>query len=256
MHAGKSTNQLASQAKLAGIDCEKPLRLLLFETYEELATPFYGNLLSKLLPNSLVASTENGIVVVRNSELSGEEANPDTIEAITRFCKNYELQAGISTTFQRLEDLHLAFLQTKSILSLSKRLCHSDKQSRSRNYEPLLFYRNAPLCMMAANGDDRDALLAFLGHRNIITASLGREGMEKNDYLDLLYHYLYCSGRVSTISRLQGMHRNSTYYRLRKIEESLGMNLEDTYNQQYLRLLFDAMILEGTFTAPLPAQSN
>ena len=90
-------------------------------------------------------------------------------------------------------------------------------------------------------------MLRFLATENAILAKLGGKTPKEKDNILLLFHYLRCDGDIPKLSEYQRVHRNTIYYRLKKIEGSLGMKLEDSDTRRFLELLFDAMMLEGRF---------
>ena len=79
------------------------------------------------------------------------------------------------------------------------------------------------------------------------------------DYYEFLRCYLVCERKASQVAGIQNMHRNNVSHRVRKIEEMLGVSLDDPHERFSLLLAYqlrdDAFSSVGG-RAPRPARES
>lgn len=75
---------------------------------------------------------------------------------------------------------------------------------------------------------------------------------DKYDNLALLRSYLLTERSISTTAKLMHMHRNSVIYRLNKIQEILGLNLNDPDVRLRLLISFKILELQDGYIQPSP----
>lgn len=224
----------------AGINLEAPLCLYLIRGREEMAPGLYADFLSDMFPLSMVTAIGGKLIMVRNNMIERERASQEQ-NFLKEFLEQNSLCAGASSSFFGLKNIYYGFLQAKMALDLLEKIPPSKTAPLS------FFHTKATLCLLHAGEKERDEMLRFLATENAILAKLGGKTPKEKDNILLLFHYLRCDGDIPKLSEYQRVHRNTTYYRLKKIEGSLGMKLEDFGTRRFLELLFDAMMLEGRF---------
>ena len=98
--------------------------------------------------------------------------------------------------------------------------------------------------------DAKDSALAFLTSK--ITSSIDTEDLlhpaiaklarydqvNQSNLLHTLKVYLENDRNAQRCANLLYLHRNSLQYRVRRIQEIAGINLDDPYERSYLRLSF------------------
>ncbi len=189
--------------------------------------------------------------------------SPITITENEAFCallQQYHAYAMVSNPSQRLQGVRVLFHQCFHILPAAVAIRFDDEQElrclRFDRYAPYYIIR---LCEQAASREMGVNDILYLCHPAILT--LTRYDRAYNSNLrDTLFTFLMNDRSISETSRKMFMHRNTTIYKLNKIQELINDNLENPYTRH--QLILSCMIIRyveqyqhSTFQLP-PLESS
>jgi len=191
---------------------------------------YLSDVLEQIISGSKSVIYRDNIVLIvsRSSELSLQEQD---MKEMVLFLKNNNIYCGISRCFQELVDLKEYYQQSIKALEYGK---HMKKD------EFVFLYEDFVLChfidMISRNND-----LGQLCHTSIFKLE---EYDRKNNcsYMHTLYTFLKNSKKLIETANELHIHRNTLSYRLKSIEEIMGINLEDV--DVILHLLFSFKIMQ------------
>lgn len=140
-----------------------------------------------------------------------------TIESkFNEFLKSNEMNAGISTCFQELAGFKNHYDQSVKALELGVSIHPNEKRFYYQDYS---FYHLLELAGDQINLKDfcNPVLLDLITY----------DQQYKTDYCHNLFIYLQNDSNVTKTSQHFQIHRNSMKYRIKKIEEIMGVTLDD-----------------------------
>lgn len=165
-----------------------------------------------------------------------EEEKQNWLERITRLLMIHNAYCGVSSEFSHLKEIRTAYGQACSALESGLMLC---PQEKSRIY----FYRDYYLYHLLKKAEN-DIPLPSL-YPGSLDSMLEQDLERGSNNLRLLETYLKNNQSVTATARQMYMHRNSVIYRVRKIEEMLGVSLEN--HDDAFRLDFSVCVLRYLF---------
>lgn len=244
------SDDLLNHIYASNVDINEPLRLLLVKSKREIALGIYADLLQKVFPESIMETSNNEIVAICNAAQEETFMTGEKWVELDDFCTRNDLDLGISGSFFDLDNTYFGYQQAKMVIDLSSRLQRLGEGSNSFKRISPHFYKHATLCLLLTNDARRDEMLKFLSTNNIIVWNLKGDTAKATDDIVLLYQWLNSNGNINELARLRGVHRNTIYNRLNAIADLLRVDLNEEDMRQYLRLLFNAMTLMGSFDLP------
>lgn len=155
--------------------------------------------------------------------------------------QKHRAYAMVSNPSQRLQGVRVLFRQCFQILPAAVAI-HLQKDTAQRC---LRFDRYAPyyiiqLCEQSANHAMNSNDILYLCHPAVLT--LTRYDRAYNSNLrDTLFNFLMNDRSISATSRKLFMHRNTTIYKLNKIQELINDDLENPYTRH--QLILSCMII-------------
>lgn len=186
-------------------------------------------LLSSLLGNDCYTVFEDRIIYVFNLSRP-ETVRAKLIETLLPVFRDNLLEAGISTTFNSIYQLHYFNKQADTARAIGVMkdptywyFCYEDYQE-----EDLM---NRYLRDTVPETLIPDGLKALLMH----------DRKKGTNYAPLLRTYLECERNIAETIRRAYIHRNTFLYRINRIEKILGIDLNDPKNRLLLTLAFMAI---------------
>jgi hypothetical protein len=190
-----------------------------------------------------------------HSPATGSAIVPDELEA---FLDKYSALCGISMEFDRLADTAPHFRQARLAIKYGRAL------SEAPGPDGLPYDHGGKRIFLADElfpyfflGGEKD--LAELWHTSDMHSRLSRlvsrDEQRGSDDVRLLWTYMICERRLTDTASALCMHRNSVLYRIRRIEEYMGISLDDAVTRENLRLSFALAWLHG-FKMPLAGRSR
>lgn len=148
---------------------------------------------------------------------------------------DYDLFCGVSKCFTNLNNRFVYIEQAKQSLQIGKQLAPS-----KRLYLFDAYYTDIILSQAASS----------LCYENYIPEELRRLALydleNKTDYIHTLYTYLYLRNDINQTAKELHLHRNSLTYRLSKISDFLGIDINEPYQAQRLHI---GLLLQSKFSS-------
>lgn len=185
------------------------------------------------VPACLAFEREGGIIALVSNQADEDRA--------TAVLGRLGLKIGVSLPFASPKLLRAAYGQALSVV----RACSSvHKEPGPRRFGPLYFES------LVKNADPMgDAGLTYVDPR------LYRLLAEKGPSTELIVcakSYLACGCNLAKAADSLGMHRNTLGYKIERVEQALGMRLNELDEEERMRLWLSCRILSGDTRPPLP----
>jgi sugar diacid utilization regulator len=236
---------IEERAQYVGLPLAGPYCLFLI-TPKDSANLSIGNMLkefSELFPHFKFVTYNECIVAIVTfiSGNPGDRMNTICV-SMEAYVSKHDAQCSVSQFFSYLEDIPYAYLQAKIALKYvhlpSIRTLFHDLQPEL--YKRIQFYSDKIIyCMM----DDGEGHAELWYHSDICRRLKDLSDYDQkrdSDLLELLNIYLGHGQNASEVANILGTHRNSIVYRINRIQEIMGIKL----NQPSVRyILQTAMIL-------------
>lgn len=181
----------------------------------------------------LASSRDNEIVVLYavNPERGASEAEhwAQTILNLARAeFPQAHLALGIGRPVQELLDLRMSYREAAQAMALEHRLRHHKPQA----YANLGVYRL--LLPLTESNELRAFAIQVLGRL------IADERAGKTDLLETLRVYFECNGNVAQTAKLLFIHRNTLLYRLERVREVGGLDLDNAETRLQVQLALRA----------------
>ena len=144
--------------------------------------------------------------------------------------------AGVSLLFTTMAKFGSAFRQAETAIRLGQKLSFG-----KREYHYSKYYIDDMLTQYEKKFSLGDIYVQYLN-------KLGSESVGSYSNLTLLYYYISSERNISLTAKRVHMHRNSIIYRLRKIQDTLEMDLDDPDVRLRLMISFKILELTGRLT--------
>lgn len=159
--------------------------------------------------------------IIRESELY----------SLTELFTKHNLFGGISRCFTKIIDIKKHYSQALTAIKIGYRI---DKQALLYNYENLVIFEMFDVC--STQKDLKD-----LCHPSLISL-IEYDTKYKTNFVQTLYAYIENDKSQATTAKALNIHRNTISYRMRKIDEIMKVDFNDT--MLVLRLYLSFKILD------------
>lgn len=174
-----------------------------------------GNSLIDTYPNSFVYIKDN-LIFALFSDIYMEDQKAKLIYMLNDMCDNYEMVCAVSEIF---DDIDL--IEKKKFL-VTQALRIGEKTHAEQNLHQEYDYYIQIVCSCAA---------PFIGNARYLEQPLNRlkqeDQVKGTEFYNTLKEYLLHGNNVSMTSKHLYIHRNTMIYRLSKINEILGVDIND-----------------------------
>lgn len=230
----------------SSLECppERFYRILLVEFVNParafLEAPVLLDELGALFPGHSRTIFQNQIVLIqsRPDRFPPEDPLPEQ-NRLQELLKKWDALALIGTPTSRRGQMRTALLLTRKALSLMKKLRRGE-ENRSFFFDDCAEYLTIDLCCRSYT--------ALVGHEDLIYLTqpelIGvyrHDKKEKDDLLDVLYHYCLNNCNISQTARAVYMHRNTVAAKVEKLKALVHADLTDGNIQQ--RMVFSYRVL-------------
>ncbi len=185
-----------------------------------------ANGLIQQLPNTHVSMFEERLVCIVNLTKS-ERSQSQFMEYALPILRDNFLIGGISLPFDDLKDIYDYYGQADCALKMGSAM---DPTSWFYMYDS---YMLDDMCERIVRRGTPEAL-APRGLRRL----RAYDETHENNLVPLLQAYLECGGNIAETSRRLFIHRNTCLYRLRRINEVGGIDLDDSRQRLELSMVF------------------
>ncbi len=201
--------------------------------------PYMRDYLEKMVSGSKAIIYNDKITMISSYNSEREIFESDATQ-LRDFLKAYELHAGLSRAFTKLEDLRSHYHQSLEALDLGT---HIDNDTTLYSYDDFAIYHIAKVC--ADSSDLRQFYHPKLEHL------MEYDAEHKTSFTDSLYMYLKHSRNITNTAKALHLHRNSMIYHLKRIEEILNFSLSDNEMLLHIELSFRLMEYDKKFNKKL-----
>lgn len=236
------------RASYAGLPYEAAydLFLLRFLDEENIAVSRLIRDLSAAMPLSRAVSCRQGILVLNRYEKAGSAEREERLGRLGDAVGGLSVYVGVSNDFHCLWELPAAYEQAGAALRLGERI--KGRTGSAPAAGGVRHYRYEDYCLhhLIAGGLMRSPEVfqnSFLFRAARLLADYDRKN--GTEYRRLLRAYLQSAQRATETGAALHMHRNTVLYHIARIEDLLGVTLEDPEVRLKLALGFKALELEG-----------
>lgn len=192
------------------------------------------------LPNYGVFQYENSVLVLlrdwHDCGVSERMSFNEHWEDMMKIIKSNHGVAGVSLLFTSIAKLGAAFHQAETAITFGQKLNFGQTE-----YHYSKYYIDDMLYEYEKKFNLGDIYIQYLN-------KLGNESVGAYSNLTLLYYYISSERNISLTAKRVHMHRNSIIYRLRKIQDTLEIDLDDPDVRLRLMLSFKILELTGRLT--------
>ena len=189
------------------------------------AQNYYIHYLNETFPYAVTFKYDSGLVILANLT-SGKVTEDKFRTDLTIFFRNENFRGGMSTSFDSI--LRTAFSYKQSHIALNMGLTYSPQvwlyRFKDFRYQYLL-----------------EKITEDFSYREYLVPGLQRllkhDREKQSDLYETLKEYLFCDRNVSQAAQNLHIHRSTMTYRLRKIKEITGEDIDDEYSKALLSFL-------------------
>jgi sugar diacid utilization regulator len=168
---------------------------------------------------------ENTAIFVFNlTEDSGEKES--VVETILSIAKNSSVKIGVSNSFNNFNNLYYYYRQTMSAI----------EQGRKKEPSRQRYYFDDYILDIILRNSCRDMLPEALYPEGFLALER-HDKLKGSNYVDTLQAFLECNMNIAETIKKIYVHRNTFLYRIEKIKELLGMDLDDPDTRLLLRII-------------------
>ena len=237
--------QLAVSCNERGIPMNGPMRVCHFTVGENCSMGFAEKEIRAAIGQCWLSARGNKIVAICCDEGIVDDAKLMSSRAIRSLLVDNDMYLAVSNVYDDITRTHIAYRQARVAANYRNHEGLKDAKKDKDDQRIIEFWRIAPLWAVTQDEFSDRYLLDCLAQDNSITR-LSRDD-KPNSVSDVvvLYHYLRsnCDARITSDALY--MHRNTVYYRMRRIEEVLDVDLSDPEVRSYLWFLFVLMRSKG-----------
>lgn len=143
-----------------------------------------------------------------------------------------QLKAGISNFFQQLEDMPYFYQQAVDAVNLGLKL---------KDPSPVYYYSDYYVYKMLETAEKNSANIRFLIHPGLMKLYL-YDQQKNTELIATLKEYLHHPGQTSLAAKNLHIHKNTLLYRIGKIKELIGCELE--IGEEYMNMNLSLMIMK------------
>ncbi len=226
---GKPINstELSSRAKYVNLPTEGFFKLCVFDFDASFTLPVRRLIyaISASFPSNIVFAKKEQIIVLIQSGVHIAEDEwmnsiKEKVESAHSFMLPFNYLCGVSNTFTALEDCPIALKQAQKAITTAK----SFRKSTDRvfNFESTVIYS---LLLSEIGAYKRLYSNSFIS--TVLNRIREYDADHSTNLYELLFFYLTNECKVSAVSSLMHMHRNTVLYHLERLECYLGISLDD-----------------------------
>lgn len=186
--------------------------------------------IQSLIPNTYAFPYEQGILAL--ARVTENLMILEHLVGLERFCENFDLHCGISLVHTGFMQVKEAYIQAKIAYDFGI----FDKEARS-----LLFQEHYVPCL--ANALNSTVALSCLCHPKVLRLWL-RGGEKGHVLVETLRCYLIHGRNTNATARAMELHRNTVLYRITRLQELLGDDLDSSDANTYLMLILSCLLVD------------
>jgi len=192
--------------------------------------------ISGYITGARVTVFRDSIVVLIVNRHSNEGSFEESLGLMSEHMERYEAGCGLSNPFGSLHELHLAGIQADVALRYGP---DSVKPGREQRRTGIFHFEDCyPGCIMCAN-EETMSISTSTGAYKALEKLIDYDKQHGSNNVELLYNYLSNDRKATETAALMHMHRNNVIYRVGRICEIIGMDLDDSRSRFSLLLAYE-----------------
>jgi len=200
----------------------------------------------KILGPCWMAMKDGRVVALcANKDLS-EKSQIANYAELTRYLELRKVRDGVSNLYHDIVETGSIFHESEIALQYGRFVVPCDITHNVENANLLFFDSSAIFWALDNKREEDSVFVKFLLTHNPIRELLdSEETANAAEDVKILYYYLHLDCNAASVAQSLYMHRNSIYYRIKKISENFNIDFDDLSSRVYLRFLLSWMRLEG-----------
>lgn len=247
---GSKTN-LEERARHAGIPLTGPYQVLRIACSQEMQAPVgrMAQELGDMMPDSWTLIYQQQLVVLDRVKKNRSAEDTEAFDRRMRsFLERYDAFCAASPEFANLKSMADAYEKASLALKYSGRFYGDDLLDRyeySAENNRIYQYDDNLIFYLLGENERSQSIWKDSTYAQALRTLWEYDNQHNTDNLQLLYTYLRCERKATDASQLLHMHRNNVVYRINRIEELLGMSLDDDNVRLCLSLSYVMLRLTG-----------
>jgi PucR family transcriptional regulator, proline-responsive transcriptional activator len=199
-----------------------------FELKQSVDSKYLNSNLLSLFPMSNSIYYEGDIVILNEGEGIGESHNK--IERVRKFLKENNLKMGVSSVFSSIEDCRIYYYQARHSLEIGGILEAEKCICLYEDIQPYSFIYKAEAQLQKEDF-----------YNNSLYVLKKHDEKNSTELYQTLYVYLKNNHSMTRAAEELFIHRNTLRYRLEKIVELIGIDLDENDNSFKLYYAYKSM---------------
>lgn len=229
----KDLTQIEKRSSYAGLPMHGAFHILRIVRNENQNISFGAMMkeFAELFPRCKFINYQDSITVFVLNTANAESVFHSELELLEGYLRKHNSFCGVSSCFDSLADASHHFRQANLALKygreLRQRALKPDVDMPDGNERTFFFDNCFPLCFFGCE-EDLPELWRHSTFYSKLKQLYENDRQRGSNDLGLLLTYLRLERRISATASELNMHRNSLIYRINRIEEFLGVDLNDS----------------------------
>jgi sugar diacid utilization regulator len=178
-----------------------------------------------------------------------DEQMQDLCRSLEAYLQKYDAFCGVSAFFNSLEEIRFSYRQSSLAIKYIGRLRGGDflkSVSLRENEKTRIYFYNKLYIFSLLGENESSAELWYHSHfHRLLKRLYDYDRKHKSNNIQLLYIFLLCERNATKASAEMNMHRNNVTYHVSRIQEMLGLDLEDSTLRYLLLVSYSLLELYG-----------
>jgi len=238
----KDITQIEKRASYAGMPMSGNFRIIRIVKQENQNISLGAMMkdFSERFPRCKFINYKDSITAFVISSPHSSDCSGEPMEGLEEYLDRHGSNCGVSSVFRRLTDASHHFRQANLALKYGKELRRGAVWRDKTMAESRVHYFDSCFHLCFLGGEDAlDSLWQHSAFYGKLKQLYDNDLQKGSNDLNLLVTYLRLERRITVTAEVLNMHRNSLIYRINRIEEFLGVDLDDESNR--LQLMFSSM---------------
>lgn len=160
--------------------------------------------------------------------------------------KPFGICCGVSQVFEHLQDLPMAYKQTRIALRMKETIKSELFVAGEKQDKGVFLFEETLLSYLISQQDHDERFLKFTFSHTIVEKIYAEDKQNNTNYLALFWFYLHHERNASLVAQRLHMHRNTVLYHIEKIQKRFDFDLSVQSALERMRIDFKAFFLESS----------
>ncbi|WP_165252968.1 helix-turn-helix domain-containing protein [Adlercreutzia sp. ZJ304] len=209
--------------------------------WKTMPTEYFARLILTEIPECKVAVNEEKIVVLICADSNKPQNLIDTEKALCNLAQRMDVEIGVSDRFTHLSKADFALEKARIALNYGHRYSQRYIAFEGQDTETTTmyrFYRYFPYFATDPFAHSEKFIAKLIVRDNPIAGLRTTDKTRGTNDYEILRVYLRSEGHINMVCEIMHMHRNTVMYRLSKIKQAIGEDLDNGDVRMYLRILY------------------